>query len=133
MTIELGTKQIEVREFARIWRIQIESPRNQTPIVEIFHERVAEPSEGEVTTYPDFMPVQVPADKLHELAQFCVIPDELKQAIPNQQVLVSYLKLLPALVAIAGDAAKLKADQEAAARIAQEQTASPIEGDSSRI
>ncbi len=61
-----------------------------------------------------------------------MIPDELKQAIPNQQVLISYLKLLPALVAIAGDAAKLKADQEAAARIAQEQAASLTEGDLSQ-
>lgn len=128
MTIELGTRQIEVKELLRIWRIQIESPRGQTPIIEIFHERVAEPSEGEATTYPDFAPVQVPADKLHELAQFCEIPDELKQAIPNQQVLISYLKILPALVAIAGDAAKIKADQEAA-RIAQEQAASLAEQD----
>lgn len=132
MAIELGTKQIEVKESIRIWRIQIESPRGQTPVIEIFHERVAEPSEGEVTTYPDFVPTQVPADKLHELAPFCVIPDELKQAIPNQQVLISYLKLLPALVAIAGDAAKLKADHEAAARIAQEQAASLTEGDLSQ-
>lgn len=132
MTIELGTKQIEVKESLRIWRTQIESRRGQIPLVEVFHERVAEPSEGEVTTYPILAPTQIAADKLHELAPFCVIPDELKQAIPNQQILTSYLKLLPALVAIAGDAAKLKADQEAAARIAQEQAASLTEGDLSQ-
>ncbi|BAS57941.1 hypothetical protein NIES2135_26760 [Leptolyngbya boryana NIES-2135] len=132
MAIELGTKQIEVKESFRIWRTQIESRRGQIPIVEVFHERVAEPSEGEITTYPNFTPAQIAADKLHELAPFCVIPDELKQIMPNQQAIVQYLKLLPALVAIAGDAAKLKADQEAAARIAQEQAASPIEGNSSQ-
>jgi hypothetical protein len=128
MAIELGTKTIEVKESVRIWRIQIESPRGQTPIVEVFHERVAEPSEGEVTTYPDFLPVRTPADQLHELAPFCVIPDELKRVMPNQQAIIQYLKLLPALVAIAGDAAKLKAEAEAA-KIAQEQAISLAQQD----
>jgi hypothetical protein len=128
MAIELGTKQIEVKESFRIWRTQIESRRGQIPLVEVFHERVAEPSEGEVTTYPDFVPTQITADKLHELAPFCVIPNELKQIMPNQQAIVQYLKLLPALVAIAGDAAKLKAEAEAA-KIAQEQATSLAQQD----
>ena len=131
MAIELGQKTITVKESSRTWRTQIESPRGQMPWIEVFRERVSEPTEGEATTYPNVVPLRIDADKLHELAPFGEVPPELKAMIKDEATLIRYLKILPALVSIACDAAERKSENDA--KIALEAAAKQSEGDSPQL
>jgi hypothetical protein len=106
MAIDLGTSTLTIQESRRTWRVNIESPLNQPPFVQIYRELVKVPSAGEPTTYPDLTPLTVPGGDLSALAAWAEIPPEYAAYFPDKAALGKFLKLLPLAVSLACDAAE---------------------------
>ena len=108
MAIDLGqiTETFSIKR--RTWRFQIDSPENETPVIEIFRERCEKAEDGSFRTTIDPKSIRLSPQDLPGLASFFLVPPELQTMIPDAATAATFLTIMPALLAIACDAADKK-------------------------
>ena len=113
MAINLGQSTKTFNAERRTWRFQIDSPKGEIPDIEIFRERCETAEDGSFRTTIDPNSIRLSPQDLPGLASFFLVPLELKTLIPDEATAATFLTIMPALLAIACDAADKKRIAEA--------------------
>jgi len=108
MAIELGQVTKTFSTERRTWRFQIDSPKNETPVIELFREQCDVATDGTFETTIDPKSIRLSPQDLPGLASFFLVPPELQTMIPDAATAATFLTIMPALLAIACDAADKK-------------------------
>ena len=116
MAIDKGQLTRTFKTEDRTWRFEADSPKGETPVIKIYREYCEVCIEdGSIRTTIDPNPIRLSPQDLPALAPFFSVPTELSALIPNEATAATFLTIMPALIAIACDAADKKRIQEAGA------------------
>ena len=109
MAIDKGQSTKTFRTEDRTWRLQMDCPKGEIPDIEIFRERCETCLEdGTIRTTVDSNSIRLSPQDLPGLAPFFLVPPELQTMIPDAATAAKFLTIMPALLAIACDAADKK-------------------------